>query len=159
MKKIAIVLIAIIGFAIVSVTSSFCCNTCGQSETLNGHEWVDLGLPSGTLWKQYNESTAYTYDYAIRYYDGFLPTSGKFQELVENCTWEWTGNGYKIIGNNGNYIYLKANFTRGDDICGAYWSSTKYDSGCCYGLLFYSSIYKVDRTCNLDYKRNVILCK
>mgnify|MGYP007111695800 CR=1 FL=1 len=31
----------------------------------NGHEYVDLGLPSGTLWKRQNESGFYTYEEAL----------------------------------------------------------------------------------------------
>ena len=57
-------------------------------------QFVDLGLPSGTNWKSQSEADAYTYAYAVRYYDGFLPTSGQFEELINYCKWTWTGRGY-----------------------------------------------------------------
>lgn len=122
-------------------------------------QYVDLGLPSGTKWKSQSESSSYTFAYALRYYDGFLPTSGQFEELIENCTWKWTGKGYKVIGRNGNSIYLSADFKRGDDYFGAFWSKTKDGEDACYGLLCYPSRVKVDRTRSLDSnRRNVILC-
>lgn len=122
-------------------------------------QYVDLGLPSGTKWKSQNEPKAYTYAYALRYFDGFLPTSGQFQELIDNCTWKWTGDGYRIIGRNGKSIYLASEFYIHESIVGAYWSRTTDENGCCYGLLCYPQGVKVDRTCSLDRKRNIILCK
>lgn len=121
-------------------------------------QYVDLGLPSGTKWKSQSEYSSYTFAYALRYYDGFLPTSGQFEELIENCTWKWTGKGYKVIGRNGNSIYLLAGFKRGDDYMGAYWSKTKDGADGCYGLLCFPSRVKVDHTRSLDTERNVILC-
>lgn len=140
MKKI---LLAIL---LVFVTNTICA------------QFVDLGLPSGTKWKSQCESQAYTYDYAVRYFDGFLPTSGQLQELIDYCQWRWTGSGYKIIGKNGNSIYLTANMKRGDDSVGAYWSKTTDGSDGVFGLLFYSTQVKIDRTRSLDRQRSVILC-
>lgn len=41
-----------------------------------------------------------------------MPTSAQFDELREMCTWTWTAmngkNGYKIVGPNGNSIFLPA---------------------------------------------------
>ena len=41
-----------------------------------------------------------------------MPTFAEFQELQDNCIWEWTSingtNGYKVIANNGNFIFLPA---------------------------------------------------
>ena len=136
--------------------------------------YVDLGLPSGTLWKQNNETKTYSYYYAIKYFDGFLPTSGQFQELINYCVWEWTANGCKVTGKNGESIFLSADFTSEQvGVPARYWSSTKdpTQNDCCFGLLFgvdaYGTVYsKVDRTCGLDntnevtnQKRSVILCK
>ena len=152
-----------------------------ESNSIQQQEWVDLGLPSGTLWKQRNESGPYSYYHTVKYYDGFLPTSGQFQELIDYCSWEWTGQGCKVIGRNGNSIYLSAEFMSADygKARAAYWSATKDPSrsDCCYGLLFdyvddqeemmdYGLEYarllsKVDRTCGIDNEKNrrsVILC-
>ncbi len=122
-------------------------------------QFVDLGLPSGTLWKQTNETIEYSFADAIRYFDGFLPTSGQFKELIDNCQWKWTGHGYKVIGVNGKSIYLSAEFKRGNNNLGAFWSTTKDGHEYCYGLLCYPSRVKIDRSSIEGYSRNVILCK
>ncbi len=75
-------------------------------------EYIDLGLPSGTLWKSTNEiggdNGRYTYDEARNKFGNKVPYRKHFLELIEHCQWSWTGNGYKIIGPNGNSIYLPA---------------------------------------------------
>ena len=104
--------------------------------TANAQQYVDLGLPSGTLWKDGNESTVvYTYMDALDQFGDKLPTLEQFQELKANCTWTWTGKGYKVTGANGNSIILPVT---GSSDCdgtvsdaknsGSYWSSTPYDS-------------------------------
>jgi hypothetical protein len=44
--------------------------------------------------------------------DWRMPTIIELEELINNCTWEWTQinnvNGYKVIGTNGNSIFLPA---------------------------------------------------
>lgn len=39
-----------------------------------------------------------------------MPTRAEFNELMKNCQWEWVNlngmNGYKVIGNNGNSIFI-----------------------------------------------------
>ncbi len=68
-----------------------------------------------------------------------LPTMEECQELLDNCTWEWStqnGNkGYKVTSEiNGNSIFLPAagvhcaTLVIGDGSEGYYWSSTPYDS-------------------------------
>lgn len=126
---------------------------CGQSVRpvmdTEGAEYVDLGLPSGTLWKNANEGdndAHYTYDEAISRFGNKLPTKQQLEELKNKCTWTWTGSGYKVIGPNGNSIYLPA---AGDRDCydgvnyvgtkGGYWSSTLYDSDYPWYLGFGSS--------------------
>lgn len=40
-----------------------------------------------------------------------MPTTAQLKELIENCTWEFTGNGYKVSSKqegNNNYIFLPA---------------------------------------------------
>jgi len=41
-----------------------------------------------------------------------LPTKEEAQELLDNCTWTWVlengVNGYRVMGSNGNYIFLPA---------------------------------------------------
>ena len=37
-----------------------------------------------------------------------MPTTAQLKELVEKCTWEFNGTGYKVTGPNGNSIFLPA---------------------------------------------------
>lgn len=77
--------------------------------------YVDLGLPSGTLWKNKNESNEfYTYAQAEELFRDNLPAIWQWEELKNKCTWEWTGNGYTIIGKNGNSIFLPVTGCRTD---------------------------------------------
>lgn len=159
--------------AVVSITILLS-SMRSSDETVSDHhqvpeiatDYVDLGLPSGTLWKRHNEEGMYLFDYAVRHFDGFLPSSGQLQELIEHCTWEWTDGGFSVFGKNGNYIFISTQVEEYDEdliaYVGAYWSTTK-NNECCYGLLVGHSIignrYKVDRTCSLDRERGVILCR
>ena len=107
-------------------------------------QYVDLGLPSGTKWKNKNEEGGfYTYDKAVSKFGNKLPTKVQFEELLKSCTWSWTGNGYKVTGPNGQSITLPAaggrdcDGVRGDvGTRGAYWSSTSYDSEDAWNLDF-----------------------
>ena len=70
--------------------------------------YVDLGLPSGTKWKTTNEDGSYNPKIAKMTFGNKVPTKEQLEELVSKCQWQWTGEGYKVVGNNGNYIYLPA---------------------------------------------------
>lgn len=78
-----------------------------------------------------------------------MPTKQEQEELYNNCTWEWTNmnavKGYKVIGKNGNYIFLPAGGYMSDNIIcdggksGYYWSgmlsnSNSNNSSCLYFL-------------------------
>ncbi len=135
-----------------------------------GHEYVDLGLPSGLKWatcnigasspdgygdyyswgnvntyymsdeKKYNKFLGdikgnSSYDVARKKWGGswMLPSEFDFQELIDNCTWEWITagliSGYKVTGCNGNSIFLPAagwrSVSNNEDggFYGCYWSS------------------------------------
>ena len=107
--------------------------------------FIDLGLPSGTKWANSNETGFYTYEEAVSQFGKRLPTKEQWQELKGECQWTWTGNGYKVVGPNGNSIVLPAAGYR--SCCGSvghvgsygsYWSSTPYGSGDAWILLFNS---------------------
>ena len=109
-----------------------------RNAQLKAQGLVDLGLPSGTLWKNENETGGYnnyfTYEQAVRQYGYKLPTKDQFEELENKCNWTWTGNGLQLTGPNGNYIILPAGgvrITKGDIICagtdGSYWTSMSKD--------------------------------
>ena len=123
-------------------------------------QYIDLGLSSGTLWKDTNEggdSTRYTYDEAVSKFDNKLPTKEQLEELKNQCTWTWTGRGYKVVGPNGNSIYLPVAGIRDSDgdvysvgSRGYYWSSTPDGSDYAYSLYFnsdYVNLYYSNR-CN-----------
>jgi hypothetical protein len=70
--------------------------------------------------------------------DWRMPTTDEQRELLNNCDWEWTTlngvKGYKVIGPNGNSIFLPAaSFRYATDIDdrgdnGNYWSSSLVSS-------------------------------
>ena len=91
----------------------------------NKTEYVDLGLPSGTLWatdyEQENDKTLYL-PY-IQAAELTLPTEEQWKELLEIC--EWQGNysssglsfyGITVIGPNGNSIRLSSKGFMKDDV-------------------------------------------
>lgn len=105
---------------------------------------VDLGLPSGTLWKDKNEDGRYSYDQALSTFGNNLPTKEQFEELIDYCQWICEDNRYKmIVGPNDNYIYLPKRGAR-CGYCqsvgeGIYWSSTPNGSNgawyfVCFGI-------------------------
>ena len=124
-----------------------------RSKEYNGHAYVDLGLPSGTLWATCNvgapspkdTGTYYTWYNAngatANWGSGWtMPTQAQWQELCQECTWEWATlkhgvNVMLVTGTNGNSICLPAagyidqdNSMDFLDIKGYYWSSTTYES-------------------------------
>ena len=114
--------------------------------------YVDLGLPSGTLWKAENEDCGLiSYDQAYNFYGSSLPTKEQLEELKNYCLWTWTGNGYNVKGKNGESIFLPA---AGFRVCGGgvslvgsdgyYWSSTPNGSEHAWCLDFYSGSVSVD---------------
>ena len=95
--------------------------------------YVDLGLPSGTLWKSENEDCGLiNYDQAMLIYGSNLPTREQYYELQNYCTWKWVMDSYLVIGPNGQYITLQAKGFRecgrstvyNIGITGDYWTST-----------------------------------
>lgn len=69
---------------------------------IEGHEYVDLGLPSGTLWATMNVGASSTSDSGTNYpsipqdfgwgQGWTYPTEEQWNELVENCTVTHTGD-------------------------------------------------------------------
>ena len=111
-------------------------------------EYIDLELPSGTLWATKNKDDYFQYDEIIEKNSDNLPTKEQWQELLDYTTYKWTivkgEKGYKFTAKNGNSIFLPAAGYRdcngsvyyvGSN--GYYWSSTPKDSDYAWGLYFY----------------------
>ena len=141
--------------------------------TINGYEYIDLGLPSGVKWathnvgasspseagnyyawgeivtkSEYTEANCTTYQLNMENISGNpqydvaaaewgaswrIPTKEEFEELLNNCTWQWeVVNGVgckKITGPNGNYIHLPISGYKYGSAAymqdfGYYWTST-----------------------------------
>lgn len=98
--------------------------------------YVDLGLPSRTLWKNSNEGgndTYYTYDEAKNKFGSKLPNKEQWEELINLCSWTKVNHDYKVVGPNGNFIMLFATgyrfcgglvYNNNNSASGYYWSST-----------------------------------
>ena len=133
--------------------------------------WVDLGLPSGTKWKNTNEKGLYSYDEAVSKYGNSLPTKTQLEELKEKCQWKWDSDkkGFKVVGPNGSSIFLSAASRRefnGDvkDLIfegkviyqGYYWSYTPEGWGGAWHLYFRSGGAILDK-CDRRYGFSVHL--
>ena len=108
--------------------------------------YTDLGLPSGTKWKNFNATGLYTYDEAVSQFGNRLPSKEQWDELKAECRWTWTGRGYIVLGPNGQSITLPAGGYRGCNggvtrmgSDGYYWSSTPNVSDHAWSLYFNSS--------------------
>ena len=125
-----------------------------------GHEYVDLGLPSGLRWATCNSGAGSPEEYGnyLTFEEAEdatwggnwrCPTKREWEELRSNCAWTWTTKdgvkGYEVVGSNGNSIFLPAaGYRDGSSLYyvgsrGNYWSSTPYDSDYAYYLYFDSS--------------------
>ena len=184
--------------------------------TPDEHEWVDLGLPSGTLWATYNvgatcpdefgdffawgetapkeeydwnnykwcngsENTMTKYCSNISFgtvdnkteldpeddaaYVNWgpswrMPTHEQYQELLNNCTWEWTTyagvTGCQFTGPNGNTLFFPGagyyyyDIWSGDGDGGICWSRTLDPV---YNQAFYFNFYMFGVNCNFSSRR------
>ena len=124
-----------------------------QAELL---KYVDLGLPSGTLWKYVDENGEYTYNDAESKYGKKVPSKQQFEELLNKCKWTWTGDGYKVIGPNGNSIFFPAEKCS-SSLCAMYWSSTPHGFEDAYSLYFDSRQFWLDDYRDIDESNHVRL--
>lgn len=98
-------------------------------------KWVDLGLPSGTLWCDINEEGYYSWDEMMNTFDEEnLPKLTDFAELYDYCNWKWDDKkkGMWIIGPNTKSLFLPAlgfHSHHNNNLCdvahlGYYWSAS-----------------------------------
>lgn len=68
--------------------------------------YIDLGLPSGTLWKKYNEYDYYYYSDAVRTFGNRMPDDSQMKELLSYCKQVKTNGGCMFVGPNNHYIVM-----------------------------------------------------
>lgn len=110
-------------------------------------EWVDLGLPSGTLWASKPEEGFYKWYDAMQLFGANTPSVWQWKELIDGCSFEDTDNGWIAIGKNGNSIFIPATgianhngkIAQQSKSCGFYWSSKKINDKKAYGVFFESA--------------------
>ena len=85
--------------------------------------YVNLGLPSRTLWKSYDEERipelesknfenysdgCYSYSYAMQLYGNKIPSKRQWEELKSHCSWSYDEDNkcYIVRGPNNNIIIL-----------------------------------------------------
>lgn len=71
-------------------------------------EWIDLGLPSGTLWAKEDYETGVDFETAFYGYRKHLPSTPDTEELLL-CKREWDDvmHTLRVTGPNGNHISFK----------------------------------------------------
>ncbi len=149
-KTLSLIIMALMALSL-AVLSACKKEGGGNGEEVSG-KYVDLGLSSGTKWKAVNEENAadveyafFTYDEAIAAYGNKLPSREQWEELLNECSWSWTGMGYKMVGPSGKSISLPAagsrdclGFVSPVGSGGGYWSSTPLGSDDAWCLYFVS---------------------
>ena len=119
-------------------------------EKVEDMQWIDLGLPSGTLWADRNADGYHTYGEAVSKFGDSLPSARQMAELMECCCIKWDDDrkGLSVTGRNGNSIFLPALGYRDDDSqnvygvgeYGHYWTSFHdlFSAAYAYRLRFHS---------------------
>lgn len=124
--------------------------------------YVDLGLPSGTKWKNKNEEHFQTHNDAVVVDREKIPTKRQWVELKEKCRWTWMGNGYYVTGPSGASIFLPADGLENSQgnkdyvgIRGYYVTSTPFNVKSSYTFDFNAEDYYINIGGNDDYKVSV----
>ena len=172
MKKL--LLFSVVSLMALSMAMTSACTKEDEGEVSG--DYVDIGLSSGTKWKDVNEKndavgdgSFFSYAEAVASFDDKLPSREQWIELVNECTWTWSGMGYKVVGPNGKSISLSAAGYREWDgsvdnevvgSIGSYWSSTPRDSDYAWFLSFDSGNVSVNgegvRGMNIGYSVRLV---
>ena len=112
---------------------------CEPDGIIGGHEYIDLGLPSGTLWATYNVGATTPYE------GGFLFAWGEVNPK-EDFTWE----NYKFFidyeydPKNGEWAVLE---DIGDNICGTEYDAARHQWGNEWRLPNSEELYELRMMC------------
>lgn len=102
-------------------------------DVANNQKFIDTGT----------EITGTEYDAARKQWgdEWRMPDEEELYELLRDCLWQWITingvNGYKVIGPNGNSIFLPAagTFNSEHNECGCYWTGAFSDEDCHWDAL------------------------
>ena len=88
---------------------------CGWADITGGKGSEDINdYPSANPPLNICGNSSYDIAYSKWGKEWRLPTVREFRELLNKCEWHWIdsndGKGYKIIGPNGNSIFLPTNY-------------------------------------------------
>ena len=140
---------------------------CGLNaeETEQVVSYVDLGLPSGTLWKSSIEEGLFTYEQAINQFGSELPTKEQWIELNESCQWKWEDTCFVVSGLNGDSIILPAAGYRtcNEEVMsvgtyGGYWSATSNGASRAWNIYFTANDKQISLSGNC-LGRSILLVK
>ena len=116
-------------------TSNMAYKTCPDA---NHPHWIDLGLPSGTLWRCCNMGASKPEANGTLYKFGRVaaaPTYEQMEELFNKCQYEYVNqanvDGGRFTGPNGGKVFFPSkplNYST------AFWSSTPYNATEAYAL-------------------------
>lgn len=106
---------------------------------IGGHEYVDLGLPSGTLWATYNVGATSPYEKGLYFAWGEVKPR-------EDFSWESYKlfEGYEADPNNGEWAILE---NIGTDICGTEYDAARYQWGSGWRLPNEQERYELQMLC------------
>lgn len=106
---------------------------------IGGHEYVDLGLPSGTLWATYNVGASSPYEGGDYFAWGEV-------EPKDDFTWENYKffEGYEVDLNNGEWAVLK---DIGNNICGTEYDAARHQWGSGWRLPSDEELYELRMVC------------
>lgn len=106
---------------------------------IGGHEYVDLGLPSGTLWATYNVGATSPYEGGDYFAWGEV-------EPKDDFTWENYKffEGYEIDPNNGEWAVLEE---IANNICGTEYDAARHQWGSGWRLPNDEELYELRMMC------------
>lgn len=136
-----------------------------QAEEI-AREWIDLALPSGTLWAAEPEDGFYSYVDAVEIFGVNMPTRWQWEELCRSCVIkEIDSKTVEFRGKNGKSIRVpfrgnifKNGKPRNVDY-GYYWTYTNYDDNQAWYVIVDDvlSMDYLQYTYNESYKMSIIL--
>lgn len=124
MKK-SILVTLVLGITIVGLMSLFGCKKIEPSGELNGHGYVDLGLPSGTLWATCNIGADNAEDEGEYYAWGEARTKGSYDWSNYKYGYEYYLTKYcsdSFYGDNG-FIDNLTRLVPSDDVATIKWGN------------------------------------